>query len=448
MSPVTTADTQIRDRLKAVREQIQNARQRRADARKDRDAAKDAFAKAQHDGKITDWPEFQSAEEATRKLGMIEDELADLELAERGVLQLLGETGAPEPGGNDRGLLGEVARLWDGQRLLRGEGSRYMQARDAGVFNSANKFGTVLLGQIASRDQMAEFLAAALPAAPAGPVGRDNMVGASPADRRGFVAPLLRRLTLLDLIPVGTTDANSIEYVQVTAVPGAAAEVAEGSVKPEEGLTTQDATAPVRTIAGWVKLQRQALDDISGLATLINTLLPYDVRRRVESQILAGDGVGQNIRGLLNTSGIGAPPYVAGDNPADAILRAMTVVVLSDGDPNFAAANPLTWQEILLMRENTGGDRTGAYLAGGPFQMAAPTIWGLALTANRVVPQASPVVGDSNGATLLVREGVNVKASDSDQDDFIRNRITVLAEGRFAFPVWRPASFAVADFTP
>jgi HK97 family phage major capsid protein len=121
----------------------------------------------------------------------------------------------------------------------------------------------------------------------------------------------------------------------------------------------------------------------------------------------------------------------------------MTTVILQDADPNFVVANPLTWQDIMIMKAAGSGE----YLAGGPFAYTAPTIWGLALTASRAVTQRNPLVGDSMGATLLFREGVNVKSTDSDQDDFVRNRVTVLAEARVAFPVWRPASFAIADTT-
>jgi hypothetical protein len=87
-----------------------------------------------------------------------------------------------------------------------------------------------------------------------------------------------------------------------------------------------------------------------------------------------------------------------------------------------------------------GGIEAWAGAGGG----ARPTIWGLQITRSRIIDQAAPLVGDSNGATLLVREGVNVKTSDADQDDFIRNRVTVLAETRVAFPVWRPNFFAQA----
>lgn len=443
---MTIATGPLRERLQAVRDEQGALREQRATARRERDAARDAFSAASHEGKITDWPEFGAAQASVKKVGDLEDQIADLSAAENAIRQMMGED-APDT--SARGIAQELQVIsgWDGHALLKAEQSAYRQAVDRGIFSSNAKFGTVMLGQIASREEAVHFLSE-LPNAPAGPVTSNTVsVGIQP-DRRGMLPPMLRRLTFLDLVPRGTTDSNSIEYVQVQSIPGTSGPVVEGAIKPEVGLGLEDATAPVRTIAGWIKVNRQAMDDMAGLATLINTLLPYDVRRSIENQILTGSGVGQNLTGIFNTTGIGAPPFVAGDNAADAILRAMTTVILSDADPNFVAANPLTWQDILLMREESGGARTGQYFAGGPFSMMAPTIWGLTLTANRTIPVATPLVGDSMGATLLFREGVNVKTSDSDQDDFIRNRVTVLAEARVAFPVWRPASFAIADTTP
>ena len=56
-------------------------------------------------------------------------------------------------------------------------------------------------------------------------------------------------------------------------------------------------------------------------------------------------------------------------------------------------------------------------------------------------------MGDwTNGATLFVREPVTIRMSDADQDDFVRNRVTVLGEGRFGLAVWSPASFCVVHF--
>jgi hypothetical protein len=436
----------LRDRLKEAREQIKKLLDERAEARKEVESAKEKFEAADHDGPVHEWQEFTDAQEAVKKQGEIDDQLADLRATETGLLEMLGNS-QPDRGQHGQAGQGEavVAQGWSGETLLAGEESAYQRARGEGTFTSDAKFGTILLGQIATREQaVAAFSAggfmADLPTAPGAPVDTPGVAPAIRPDYRGVQPPVLRRLTFLDLIPKGTTDSNLIEYVQVQAIPGSAAPVAEGEVKPQSGLTLVDATAPVRTIAGWIKVNRQAMDDMAGLATLINSLLPYDVQRQIEKQILTGDGTGQNLKGIYNQTGIGAPAFVSGDNPADSILRAMTTVILQDADPNFAVANPLTWQDIMLMK----AEGSGNYLAGGPFSFTAPTIWGLALTASRAVTQQNPLVGDSRGATLLFREGVNIKTSDSDQDDFIRNRVTVLAEARVAFPVWRPASFAIA----
>jgi HK97 family phage major capsid protein len=323
-------------------------------------------------------------------------------------------------------------------QLLAGE--KYVNAKAEGLFTSQSKMGALELGRLGDRDDVAAFMAGAISAAEVTSSGKQ---GAIPADRRGIIPPRLKPLSLLDLIPAGTTDSTSVEYVQVTVIPSSAAETAAGALKPEETFTTVDASAPVRTIAGWIKVQKQALSDVAGLASMIQALLPYDVKRRIEAQLLNGDGEGQNLKGILKTSGVGAPAAVEGDNRADTILRAITTIFLADGDPDFVTLYPIDWQELLLMRENEK-DRTGAYLYGTPAMPVAPTIWGLALTKNRAVPQNKPLVGDSNAASVLYKEGLRVLISDSDQDDFVKNRATVLAEARVAVPIWRPSSFAIA----
>jgi len=448
-----TADRSLNERLKAIENDLRAQRAARAEAINERNAARDSFAKKdqlQENTHITEDPDFKAAEEAVKRVGEIEDEIASLEQGQTGILRMLGRDSSNGHIQRDNGE-GVPTGGWNGHALL-AQAEEFRSALDSGVFYSENRFGTVNIGQICSREEAAGFLsgrmqAAALPTAPAGIVGTDQ--GAIAPDVRGIISPFLLPLTLLDIIPTGTTDSNIIQYVQVSALPGYAAETAELAQKPQEGITLVDATAPVRTIAGYIKMARQAMDDIPALASMINSLLPYDVRRRMMVQMLAGDGTGQNLTGILNTSGIGAPASSAGQNVADGILSALTTVVLSDADPNFVAMNPLTAQKLLGLKATNTGDSTGTvgdfeYVYGSPSTSGITTIWGLRITANRAVPQATPVVGDAMGATLLVRQGVNVKTSDSDQDDFVKNRVTILAEARVAFPVWRPSAFAKA----
>ncbi len=272
----------------------------------------------------------------------------------------------------------------------------------------------------------------------AAPVGSGDVDGAIPADRRGFIAPMLRQLRLTDLLPTGTTGSNSVDYVQVQTAPGQAVEVAENAAKPEANFVTVDATAPVRTIAEWKKLSRQSIADAAGLLTFIQQLISFDVRRRLDAQLIAGDGAGQNIRGLLNTTGIGVPAFVAGDDALMATQRAITATWLAEGQPTFVAVNPSVMQAIRFIK-----DTTGRYVYGSPATPDPnPRIWGLPAIVTTAMPTTHVLVGDSTQATLLVREGLTVRLSDSDADDFVSNRVTVLVETRAAFPVWRPGAFA------
>jgi HK97 family phage major capsid protein len=448
---VPTADVQIRDRLKAVRDQLADLRQRRTEAKKERDAAKTAFANAdfskEGDPKLTDSAEFKNAEEWVRRVGDLDDEIDDKKAEETAILGLLGND-APDPAngnGPNPGL--PIVHGWDGHALLRNSDG-YTDARERGVFHSTGAFGTVDLGQIATREQAVDVLRgrmmAAVPNAPGGVTIGSPAAPIIVPDYRGVISPLLLSLSLIDLIPTGTTDSNIVNYVQVSGIPGPAAETAELAAKPQLGMTFVDAQAPVVTIAGFIKAARQALDDMAGLATMINTLLPYAVRRRLLGQVIAGDGVGQNLLGIMNTTGIGAPAFVTGDTLPDAVLRAMTTIILSDADPNFVALNPTDWQTIMLLKNTLGNYIYGAPGAQ-PGGMPSQTLWGLALTANRIMAAGKPLLGDAGQATIMVREGLNVKTSDSDQDDFIKNRVTVLAEMRTAFLVWRPAGFATAQ---
>jgi HK97 family phage major capsid protein len=434
-------DQTMRDQLASIRESLTTTRDLKVEKVKERDAAKQAFAKTDLTDveKVTESAEFKAAEQAVAAVGELDDKINDLTVAEAKVMAMLGEpAAAPSRDGNgpEDAIAAKAAMgRWNPDTVLQGD--KYKAFIESGLANNSKaKFGAIQLGQLATREQVAAFMS------PRADVGSDNMVGATAADRRGFVLPNLKPLTLLDLVPVGTTDSDIVQYVQILTIPEAAAETAPGALKPEASFTTEDKDAPVRTIAAWLKVRKQALRDIGTLRAILGQLLPYDVRRRIESQMLAGNGVGQNLEGIYNMDGVHHADFVAGDNTADSILRAMTLIILSDGDPNFTALHPLTGQDLMLMRENQSA-RTGQYLYGSPAVIAAPSIWGLAITKNRVVPEAEPLVGDSMASTLLFREGVNTLVSDSDQDDFVRNRVTILAEASVAYPVWRPTSYAI-----
>jgi hypothetical protein len=418
----------LKDRLKEVREDISAQRDQRAEAEKERRAAQEAFAGQDNMSKDSD--EFKQARAAVARVGEIDDNIADLQAVEVGILEMLGQStdqiahdkapGNEHRRGEDRSGAG-----WDSAKLF-SDGD--LVDRLTAAAHSKGRFGGMELGEVADRDSFAADVA------PTSNMRRGEYYGVVPQ--------LFRPLRVLDLLPTTTMDQNTFPYTQESGALTGPAETTEGDAKPEAAVTYTDAEATARTIAAWLKLKRQALADVAAMRGVIDNRLRYMVQRRLEGQALNGNGSDPNIRGILQTSGIGSVAYDAGELAADQILSGLTTVLLADAMADGVIMHPTDWQTVL--KAKAAGD--GHYYSGGPFSMTPQVLWGVPLIPSPAIPVGHALVGDfAIGALLLIREGVNVLMSDSDQDDFIKNRITLLGEMRAALAVWRPSAFADVD---
>jgi len=265
----------------------------------------------------------------------------------------------------------------------------------------------------------------------------------------GIVPQLRRRLRLLDLIPSAAMEGRSFDYTQESGSFDTAAETPELAIKPEASVGLIDAQVVARTIAHWSKLKRQQLADVPALATTVQTRLTYGVLRRLENQIVGGDGSGENLRGILHTTGVAAPVVDASDNSVDKVLDGIRDILLAEATPSAVVLNPADYAGMLKLRSGAAdGSWKGEYLGVGPFAASASALWDVPIVPSTAMSSGKVLIGDFAQATVFVREGVNVRVSDSDQDDFVRNRVSILCEGRFGFAIWQPTAFALVDLTP
>jgi hypothetical protein len=91
----------------------------------------------------------------------------------------------------------------------------------------------------------------------------------------GIVPQLRRQLRILDLLPVGTMDQNSLPYTKESGSYETAEETAEGAFKPEAEVVLPDASADAVTIAHWTKRRKQSLSDTPALQSVIDGRLRY-----------------------------------------------------------------------------------------------------------------------------------------------------------------------------
>lgn len=251
--------------------------------------------------------------------------------------------------------------------------------------------------------------------------------------------------TILDLVDRQTMTTNVVEWVREDASNDAAAEVAEGQVKPESSYTLSLVTDVAATIAHYVNITRQALADDAQIEGYLNGKLTRGLLKRLNAQILNGDGTSPNLRGILNQPGLGAYVSAAGEQLLIAARKARTVAELSEYAPDAIVVHPIDWETAELDTDSTGRFRVAANVSEG----AAPRLWGLTVVVSTNMAQGRFLVGGfREGATLWEREGVEVYITDSHASNFTSNILTMLAEMRAALSVWRPKAFVAGTLTP
>lgn len=264
-------------------------------------------------------------------------------------------------------------------------------------------------------------------------------------DRIGMILPMDQRLFLRDLLNWGRTTSNAIEYVQELLYTNNAAPVAELATKPESDLTFEMKSAPVATIAHWIKASKQVLADAPMLQSYINGRLMYGLKLKEEQQLLKGSGVGLNLNGIYTQATAYANPGVTvqAETPIDRLRLAMLQVSLSEFDTDGIVLNPIDWAGIELTKTTDN-----AYLFASPTGQVAPTLWGRPVVATQAMTAKDFLVGAFRmGAQGWDREDANIEVSTEDGSNFTTNALTIRCEERVGLTVFRPKAFIKGSLT-
>jgi HK97 family phage major capsid protein len=259
-------------------------------------------------------------------------------------------------------------------------------------------------------------------------------------------------LTVRDIIPQTTTTSNAIEYLKELAFTnnaGAQYDVSvsspwEGVKKNESTLTFTDATANVRLIAHFMKASRQFLDDFPALQGLINNRLLYGLKLKEEQDLLNGDGTAGKILGLIpQATAYDATLDVGGDTKIDKLMHVAYQVMKNKYMTSRFVIGAKDWHDIQLIKDGVNG----SYLMGGPGSMAAPRVWGIPVLPSLNMTDGDFLAGDFQvAAEIFDRQQATVEVATENEDDFVKNLITVLAEERLALAVYHPLALVEGSF--
>jgi len=252
-----------------------------------------------------------------------------------------------------------------------------------------------------------------------------------------------RRMIVRDLLTPGNMGGNTLEYVKETGFTNNAGMVAEGAAKPSSDIKAALVSTTAKVIAHYMKASRQILDDVPQLQSTIDQRLLYGLAYKEESQILNGDGTGQNLLGIIpQATAYAAPIALPGATRIDMIRLAMLQAILAEYPASGHVMNPIDWAFIETLK-----DGQGRYIIGNPQGQITPTLWGLPVVQTQAISVDKFLTGAFQlGAQIFDRWAARVEIATENEDDFIKNLLTVLGEERVALAVYRPEAFIYGDF--
>lgn len=262
--------------------------------------------------------------------------------------------------------------------------------------------------------------------------------------REGEIVSLRRRAPRIrSLLNQGRTTSNMVEYAKQTVRTNNAGVVADTTLKPESDYQWGKADAPVRTIAHWVPISRNTLDDAAQLQTELDSELRYGLDIAEDEELLNGDGTGEHLDGLrANAVAYGAPFSIDNETPIDTLRLALLQLELQDYAGDGFILNPMEWARIELTK-----DANGQYVFANVLQLAGPVLWGRQVVSTTAMDAGDFMAGEFGvAATIYDRMDTEVLFSTEDRDNFVKNMITARAEKRLALGVKRPAAMVDGTF--
>ena len=243
---------------------------------------------------------------------------------------------------------------------------------------------------------------------------------------------------VLNLLGREVIQGNTLVYFVEGAMEGTiATSIAEGAAKSRVHFADPTAvTVTLEKIAAYIKESDEYIDDYGYLASAINGRLLYELNMVRQSKVITGLLGTSGIQTIGGTTAVTRTAVAIADEIANAIAD---VVTYSGRTANAIVMTPDIWKLLRI-----GKDGENRYYGGGYFAaLHGENIWNLPIVLSNQLTANHVLVGafDTCASLVTKAEGVTVEATNTDQDDFIKNLMTVRAECREKLAVRRPAGF-------
>jgi HK97 family phage major capsid protein len=246
------------------------------------------------------------------------------------------------------------------------------------------------------------------------------------------VTRIVRRVPFLrQIVNAGVTLSKYITYIeQANPDPNEAGMTAEGALKTQQDFDLVERQAVTQKITAFIKVSKEMIQDLPFMQKEINTELMELVALKLDSQILSGDGIGNNLVGILANavtfSATGFALSIPFANELDVLRVAIQQVESALFQVNYIIMHPTDIAKFDVTKTSTG-------------EYTMPMIYtdlngvkrynGIEIISNTGIAVGTFLLGDFTKSNLRIREDMNIQVG-SVNDDFTKNLVTILCEAR------------------
>lgn len=257
-----------------------------------------------------------------------------------------------------------------------------------------------------------------------------------------------RQAHVRQFLPVGTTNSDKIRYIKETNFTDNTGVTAEGSASGQNDFDLVATDAVVEKISAHFRVSKEALNDTAGLASHISL-------RGMNKYMSAEDAYNlyDSTYGLTVTSTDYTLDLMTGDANAqeyDVLLEAIKQIRNRNFQPS---AVMMSISRYFNMIRNKDADGRYIFPQDVIFGSTVPSILGVPVIATNAINDTDGDADDflvadfAQLCTLFDRETVSVRFYEQDQDNAIKDLVTVQVAGRLALPTYLPNAGAFGNFT-
>ena len=251
-----------------------------------------------------------------------------------------------------------------------------------------------------------------------------------------------------DIVSVRNLPAGMDAYViRDGGGEGGPTSVAAGAAKPLSDRDWVKTIVPITKIAHHYKVPEEYLADIPWMQSEISGVGVEELMYLEDTKFLTNSAGGEflGLNQTFNSTAFSAPASLSGSifdaNNYDALVAAWTQLRVLKSNATGVLLNPIDYAAMILTK-----DANGMYVFGAPNQ-SIPNLFGAPIIPHTTVTSDKYFLGDFTKLVVGQRAGLSVRFYDQNEDDAIKNLVTVVIEERITFAADRNDRVIYGDFS-